>query len=88
VEWPVFHKDSTGDWVGTFEGHKGTVWGVNLNGDDSMAATGAADFSAKIWNATSGEETATLKNKHIVKSVNFSSDIGRLATGKGFYFSE
>ena len=45
-----------------------------------ITASGAADFSAKVWNAVDGEELLNLQHKHIVKSVNFSKDSVSLAT--------
>jgi len=77
---PMLRQGDTGDWIGTFVGHKGAVWGVALNKDASKAASGSADFEAKLWDSFTGEELHTFPHPHIVKSVNFNSDETKLLT--------
>lgn len=68
---PILRQGDTGDWIGTFEGHKGAVWGVGLTDDGSVAASGSADFEAKIWDTETGTVKHSFACKHIVRSVNF-----------------
>lgn len=74
-------REWTGDWVGTFLGHKGAVWSTKLSLDGSRAASGSADFTAKIWDAYSGHCLHSFPHNHIVRSVALSPPALRLLTG-------
>lgn len=77
----MLREGVSGDWIGTFKGHKGAVWECRLNQDATQAVTASGDFSAKIWDALTGECLTTFTHKHIVKTAHFSRDGKSLYTG-------
>ena len=77
----MIRSGETGDWIGTFEGHKGAVWGAALNGPATRAATASGDFSAKVWDALTGDELYTLQHKHVVRCAGWAPDSTRFVTG-------
>ena len=77
----MIRSGETGDWIGTFEGHKGAVWGAALNTPATRAATASGDFSAKVWDALTGDELLELKHRHIVRCCDWSADSTNLVTG-------
>jgi len=44
-----------GERLGTYDGHKGTVWWLDVTKDSQYLVTGGADMSVKVWRVKSGE---------------------------------
>lgn len=60
---------------------QGAVWSCTLNKAALLCATGSADFSARLWDACSGNQLHEWQHNHIVRSTAFASDSSKLATG-------
>lgn len=77
---PMLRDGKTGDWIGTFSGHKGAVWSSQINPTGTLVATASADYTAKVWNAITGEEVQSFAHNCVVKTSEFSGST-KVVTG-------
>mmetsp|Transcript_86998 Transcript_86998/g.130450 ORF Transcript_86998/g.130450 Transcript_86998/m.130450 type:complete len:318 (-) Transcript_86998:102-1055(-) len=78
---PMLRDGTSGDWIGSFQGHKGAVWSCQMDLSGSLAATASGDYSARVWDAITGQSLLELPHQHIVKTCVFSPNSQFLATG-------
>jgi len=76
----ILRRGKTGDWIGTFDGHKGAVWSSVLSKDATLSITASADFSAKIWANHDGSCLASFPHNHVVRVVDISNDNSHILT--------
>lgn len=64
-----------GERLGTLEGHGGATMTVDVDPSTTLAITGAADLSIRVWDVSSGKNIHTWESKASVKRVEFSPDV-------------
>lgn len=61
-----------GERLGSFIGHNGTVWCIDVNWDTTNVLTGSADNSCKIWDCQTGKEVLQFETKSAVRTCGYS----------------
>mmetsp|Transcript_153 Transcript_153/g.273 ORF Transcript_153/g.273 Transcript_153/m.273 type:complete len:360 (-) Transcript_153:95-1174(-) len=52
---PSVWRSETGERVGTFNGHKGTIWDIDVDRFSKRVLTASADAFVKLWDCETGE---------------------------------
>ena len=65
---------SNGERLGTYSGHQGAIWTVDVSPNSKIIATGAADNTIKLWDIATGECLKTWEFQTAIKRVEFSED--------------
>jgi translation initiation factor 3 subunit I len=69
---------ANGERLGTYHGHQGAIWTVDVSPNTVFVASGAADNKVILWNVKTGESVKEWDFSTAVKRVEFSPDGSRL----------
>ena len=69
---------ANGERLGTYNGHQGAIWTVDVSPNTVLLATGSADNTVRLWNVRSGECVKVWEFPTAVKRVEFTPDGSRL----------
>lgn len=61
-----------GERLGTYNGHQGAVWSLDVDWCTSKLITGSGDMTTKIWDVEFGKVLASIPAKSSVRTTNFS----------------
>ena len=77
---PMLRNGETGDWVGTFDGHKGAVFCACFNHAATHITTASGDYSVKLWDAITGDCKYSWTHPHCVKFVDWHRSMPRIVS--------
>ncbi|ELU14583.1 hypothetical protein CAPTEDRAFT_180537 [Capitella teleta] len=61
-----------GERLGTFEGHGGAVWCIDVDWDTSKVMTGSADNTCRLWDCSTGVQLEQFDTRSAVRTCGFS----------------
>ncbi|KAI9756751.1 MAG: translation initiation factor eIF3 subunit [Lichina confinis] len=65
---------ANGERMGTYHGHQGALWTVDVDPSTTLLASGGADNTARLWDVKTGKCLMTWEFPTAVKRVEFSED--------------
>ena len=68
---PSVWSSLDGTRLGTYEGHTGAVWGLDVNASSTLLATAGADSSTRIWEVETGVEVAKITHPNASRAVSW-----------------
>jgi len=71
ANFPCVWYSETGERLGTYNGHNGSVNSCDVNFDTTRFITGSGDSTVKIWDVGTGKELHSLPPKVSVRTVEF-----------------
>jgi translation initiation factor 3 subunit I len=69
---PTVWYSHNGERVGTYDGHKGSVFSLDVSYDSTRLVTGAADNQCILWDSQTGQSVWSVEVETAVRSVAFS----------------
>ena len=77
--FPTVWDAASGTRLGTYNGHRGAVWGCDVTRDSAQLATAGADCTVRVWCVETGEAAAVVPTAAPVRSVAWAHGGGMLA---------
>lgn len=69
---PSMWRSENGERIGTFNGHKGTIWDLDVCRFSKRVVTASADATSRLWDCETGECLMDFKHHGPVRGVAFS----------------
>jgi len=77
---PSVWRAESGDRLGTYNGHKGTIWDLDIDRFSTRVLTASADATARLWNCENGECIKVYSHRGPVRGVAWAEGSNQFAT--------